>query len=55
MGKKFATGMLALLGMAWANTTAAQQTEFETQGQKFNTLLYYMDSSMWRIPIWNPS
>ena len=43
MGKTFATGMLALLGMAWANTAAAQQSEFETQGQKFNTLLYYMD------------
>lgn len=43
MGKKFATGMIALLGLVWIHSANAQQSDFESQGQKFNTLLYYMD------------
>ena len=41
MGKKFALGWLMVCGMvaaAWS-----QSSDFEEQGQKFNTLLYYMD------------
>ena len=41
MGKKFALGWM----MAWGMLAAAwsQSSDFEEQGQKFNTLLYYMD------------
>ena len=41
MGKKFALGWI----MAWGMLAAAwsQSSDFEEQGQKFNTLLYYMD------------
>ena len=41
MGKKFALGWM----MAWGVVGAAwsQSSDFEEQGQKFNTLLYYMD------------
>ena len=41
MGKKFALGWMITWGMvaaAWS-----QSSDFEEQGQKFNTLLYYMD------------
>ena len=41
MGKKFALGWVMVCGMvaaAWS-----QSSDFEEQGQKFNTLLYYMD------------
>ena len=41
MGKKFALGWM----MTWGMVAAAwsQSSDFEEQGQKFNTLLYYMD------------
>lgn len=41
MGKKFALGWM----MTWGMVAAAwsQLSDFEEQGQKFNTLLYYMD------------
>jgi carboxyl-terminal processing protease len=41
MGKKFTLGWM----MAWGMVVAAwsQPSDFEEQGQKFNTLLYYMD------------
>ena len=41
MGKKFALGWM----MTWGMVAAAwsQSADFEEQGQKFNTLLYYMD------------
>ena len=41
MGKKFALGWM----MAWGMVAVAwsQSSDFEEQGQKFNTLLYYMD------------
>ena len=41
MGKQFALGMI--LGWMVAAPAWSQQSDFEEQGQKFNTLLYYMD------------
>ena len=41
MGKQFALGMI--LGWIVAAPAWSQQSDFEEQGQKFNTLLYYMD------------
>ena len=41
MGKQFALGII--LGWMVAAPAWSQQSDFEEQGQKFNTLLYYMD------------
>lgn len=41
MGKQFALGVI--LGWMVAAPAWSQQSDFEEQGQKFNTLLYYMD------------
>ena len=41
MGKKFALGWMMTWGMV--ATIWSQSSDFEEQGQKFNTLLYYMD------------
>jgi carboxyl-terminal processing protease len=41
MGKKFALGWMMAWGMV--ATIWSQSSDFEEQGQKFNTLLYYMD------------
>ena len=41
MGKQFALGII--LGLGMAAPAWSQQSDFEEQGQKFNTLLYYMD------------
>lgn len=36
-------GLMACIGLAWAQTAWTQEPDFEAQGQKFSTLLYYMD------------
>ena len=41
MGKKFALGWVMIWGLV--AVTWSQSSDFEEQGQKFNTLLYYMD------------